>query len=98
MLRVLVVDDSTFVRKAVRRVLDATEDIRVVAEAATGAEALVHVARMRIDVITLDVQLPDISGLLVLQQLRALRPDLPVLMLSSRTQQGTAETVEALTL
>jgi two-component system chemotaxis response regulator CheB len=98
MLRVLVVDDSAFVRKAVRRVLDTTPDLKVVADAATGAEALSAVARMRIDVVTLGVQLPDVSGLVVLRQLRSLRPDLPVLMLSARTQQGAAETVEALTL
>lgn len=98
MLRVLVVDDSSFVRKAVRRMLDTTSDIRVVADAADGAGALDAVVRMRIDVVTLDVQLPDISGLAVLKQLRALRPDLPVLMLSARTQIGTAVTVEALTL
>ena len=97
MLRVLVVDDSSFVRKAVRRVLDATPDLKVVAEAATGAEALSAVARLRVDVVTLDVQLPDVSGLVVLRQIRSLRPDLPVLMLSVRTQQGAAETVEALT-
>jgi two-component system chemotaxis response regulator CheB len=97
-LNVLVVDDSAFVRKALRRILSATADIKVVREAATGKEALDALHETRIDVVTLDVQLPDMSGLLVLEKLREFRPDLPVLMLSACTQRGTAVTLEALTL
>ena len=98
MLRVLVVDDSAFVRKAVRRILAATSDLTVVAEAATGKEALEQIARVRVDLVTLDVGLPDMSGLAVLRKLRALKPELPVVMLSACTQEGAAVTVEALTL
>ena len=98
MIRVCVVDDSPFVRKALRKVFAATPDVRVVAEAASGVEALSRVPQSSPDVVTLDVEMQGLDGLSVLRQLLASRPTLRVIMLSAHTRQGAEATVEALTL
>lgn len=96
MIRVFVVDDSPFVRKALRRVFQGTPDLRVIGEAATAAEALARIPESQADVVTLDVDLQGMSGLTVLRRLMATSPDLRVLMLSALTQQGTEATLDAL--
>lgn len=97
-LRILIVDDSSFVRLALKRVLSAERGLQVVAEAATGQAALSVLAEREIDVVTLDVQLPDMSGLSVLREIVDHHPKTQVLMLSALTQDGAQVTVEALTL
>lgn len=67
MIRVVLVDDQTLVRSGIRGLLDLTDDIRVVAEAADGAEAPAVVAAARPDVILLDVRMPHCSGVQLLQ-------------------------------
>ncbi|MFJ4036641.1 response regulator [Microbacterium sp. NPDC090007] len=62
-LRVLLVDDHAMMRAGFRTILSLEEDITVVGEAATGAEALTAAARLRPDVICMDVQMPDMDGL-----------------------------------
>ena len=96
MIRVFVVDDSPFVRKALRRVFQATPDVRVVGEAASAAEALARIPEARAHVVTLDVELQGGSGLSVLQRLRAARADARVIMLSAHTSEGAAATLDAL--
>jgi two-component system chemotaxis response regulator CheB len=96
LIRIFVVDDSPFVRKALRRVFQATPDLRVVGEAATGAEALARIPEARANVVTLDVELQGMSGLAVLRQLMATTPELRVLMLSAYTRPGSEATLEAL--
>ena len=71
MIKVFVVDDSPFVRKALRRVLTADPEITVVGEAATGAEAVVRVPQLEPDVVTLDIEMQGLNGLQVLRQLLA---------------------------
>jgi two-component system chemotaxis response regulator CheB len=95
-IRVFVVDDSPFVRKALRRVLTADREIQVVGEAATGEEALALIPDADPHVVTLDVEMQGISGLDVLRQLLLWRPGLRVLMLSAHTREGTGATLEAL--
>lgn len=96
MIRVFVVDDSPFVRKALRRVLAADRGIEVVGEAATGEEALARIPDADPHVVTLDVEMQGISGLDVLRQLLLWRPGLRVLMLSAHTHEGAGATLEAL--
>ncbi|HET7599857.1 MAG TPA: chemotaxis-specific protein-glutamate methyltransferase CheB [Gemmatimonadales bacterium] len=98
MIGVFVVDDSAFVRKAIARVLAASPGIRVVGEAATGAEALERIPRLAPapDLVTLDVAMPGLDGLAVLRGLHRWRPELPVLMLSAHTRAGAEATLEAL--
>ena len=98
MIRVFVVDDSTFVRKAIVKVLHRDPELRVVGEAASGAEALRTIAGANPDVVTLDLAMPGLDGLQALRGLLAWRSDLPVLMLSAHTHEGAAATIEALAI
>lgn len=98
MIRVFVVDDSAFVRKALRRVLSADPDVTVVGEAASGPEAVLRIPEAAPDVVTLDVEMQGLDGLQVLRQLLAWNPGLHVIMLSALTQAGAEATVEALAI
>jgi two-component system chemotaxis response regulator CheB len=96
MVRVFVVDDSAFVRRALARILEAQPDLRLVGEAASGAEALGRIPAVDPDLVTLDVAMPGIDGLQVLRALLRWKPELKVLMLSAHTRLGAEATVEAL--
>lgn len=96
-IRVLVVDDSAFVRKALGRMLGGAADIEVVGLAADGAEGLELARKLRPDVITLDVKMPRLGGLETLQRLMEECPG-PVLLLSSLTQEGAEVTLRGLEL
>ncbi len=69
MIRVMLVDDQNLVRKGVRSLLELSEEIEVVAEAADGAEAIRMVPEIRPDVVLLDMRMPGLSGLDVLRDL-----------------------------
>jgi two-component system chemotaxis response regulator CheB len=92
---VLIVDDSTFVRRALARSLRAAPDIDVVGEARDGISAVQMARELRPDVMTLDLQMPELSGLDVL---RVIAGELPtrVIMVSSFTTEGAEETFRAL--
>jgi two-component system chemotaxis response regulator CheB len=96
-IRVLVVDDSAFVRKAVVRMLSEAADIEVVGTAGDGEEGLAKAHELRPDVVTLDIKMPKLGGLETLERLMAERP-VPVLLLSSLTQEGAEVTLRALEL
>jgi len=96
-LRVLVVDDSVLVRKAVVSILHGDSNITVVGTAANGWEALEKVAATRPDVVMLDVGMPKLDGLQTLSHLMRDHP-IPVVMLSSMTAAHAEKTVEALRL
>lgn len=82
-MRVLVVDDSVGFRRLARRVLGC-EGFEVVGEAADGLAGLAAVARLRPDVLLLDVSLPDIDGFAVLGRLRQRGDHTPVVLISTR--------------
>ena len=82
MIRVLIADDHDIVREGVKQIVSETTDIVVGGEARTGAEALDRARQGGWDVVILDLNLPDRSGLDVLAQLRAAAADTPVLILS----------------
>ncbi|HEV7488034.1 MAG TPA: response regulator transcription factor [Thermoanaerobaculia bacterium] len=82
MIRVLIADDHDIVREGVKQIVSETSDITVGGEARTGAEALDRARAGGFDVVILDLNLPDRSGLDVLAQLRAVNGDVPVLILS----------------
>lgn len=94
-VRVLVVDDSAFMRHVISQGLAASPLIEVVGAARDGLEALELLARLKPDVITLDVEMPRLNGLATLREIMARSP-LPVIMLSSLTKEGAAETIQAL--
>lgn len=82
MIRILVADDHALVRKGLIQLLARQRDFGEFGEAATAAETLALAANQVWDVVLLDLALPDASGLEVLQQLRELRPSLPILVVS----------------
>ena len=84
-LLVLLVDDHELFRRGVRQVIDDEKDMRVVAEAADGAEALERIRELRpdrLDVVLMDIEMPRLGGIAVTQRIRAEDPDLPVVMLT----------------
>ncbi|WP_374471167.1 chemotaxis-specific protein-glutamate methyltransferase CheB [Phenylobacterium sp.] len=96
MTRLLVVDDSALVRRLLGELFEAEEGFEV-AYARNGLEALDALQSFRPDVITLDVQMPQMDGLTCLDRIMVERPT-PVVMVSSLTEAGAAETLKALAL
>ena len=82
MIRVLITDDHAIVRDGLRQVVSETSDIVVAAEASNASETLDRLREVEVDVVVLDLNLPDRHGLDLLAQLRASYPTLPVLILS----------------
>ena len=96
-IRVLVVDDSAFMRRVVREAIAAQPDMEVAGVAINGLDALVKVEQLQPDVVTLDVEMPEMDGLTALRHLMARYPR-PVVMLSSQTQEGAVTTLRALNI
>jgi two-component system invasion response regulator UvrY len=82
MIRVLIVDDHELVRTGIKRILEDTRDIRVVAEASTGEEALGLVREHRPDVVLMDVNMPGIGGLEATRKLIQSHPELRVIVVT----------------
>ncbi len=95
-IRVLVVDDSMVIRRLLSDALAADPAIEVVGVAANGKIALAKIPQLNPDIITLDIEMPEMDGLTTLVELRKLYPKLPVVMFSTLTQQGAEATIEAL--
>jgi two-component system, chemotaxis family, protein-glutamate methylesterase/glutaminase len=96
-VRVLVVDDSAFMRRAVERMLVDSPAIRVVGTAANGEEAVSLACELHPDIIVMDVNMPEMDGLQALEHIMSRCPT-PVLMLSTLTRAGAATTLRALEL
>ncbi len=94
----MLVDDSGVVRKMVAHLIDREPDLEVVAQASDGREALETLNGLEIDLLVLDVEMPVLDGLGVLQVLRTARPELPVVMFTAETARAADLTLEALTL
>jgi DNA-binding NarL/FixJ family response regulator len=89
-IEVLIVDDHDIVREGVKQIVAETTDIKVGGEARSGGEALAEVRRKKWDVVILDLNLPDRSGMEVLSQLRMLAPHIPVLVFTMHQQSSYA--------
>ena len=94
-VRVLIVDDSALMRRLLGDLLGSSPEIEVVGTARDGAHALQLLAERSPDVVTLDVEMPGMSGLDVLPKLLSVR-EVPVVMVSSQTTEGAEVTLEAL--
>jgi two-component system, chemotaxis family, protein-glutamate methylesterase/glutaminase len=93
--RVLVVDDSATMRGLISAVLNSDPDVNVVGQASDAMEARAAIKQLNPDVVTLDIEMPNMSGLEFLEKIMKLRP-MPVIMVSSLTQRGAEATIAAL--
>jgi len=94
-LRVLVVDDSGFFRRRIRDMLNADPELEVIGEATTGREAIDMTMQLRPDVITMDIEMPELDGISAVRDIMRQRPT-PILMFSSLTHEGAQATLDAL--
>ena len=97
--RILVVDDSTFMRMVLRRIIEAGSGMTVVGEARNGREAVELARDLKPDIITMDVEMPELDGLAAMKQILAGSRPAPIfIMVSGHTQRGTETTIKALSL
>lgn len=94
-IKVLVVDDSAFMRKVITDFLSEHPQIEVVGTARNGKDALEKISSLRPNVVTMDVEMPVMNGLEALKTIMENAP-LPVVMLSSTTKEGAENTILAM--
>ena len=95
-IKVLIVDDSMVIRRLLSDALTTDPMIEVIGTAANGKIALAKIPQLKPDIISLDMEMPEMDGLETLDELRKLYPKLPVIMFSTLTQRGAEATLEAL--
>jgi len=95
-IRVLVVDDSVVIRRLVTDVLSADPDIEVVGTAVNGRMAQAKIAQLQPDLVTMDIEMPEMDGISAVKALRVTHPRLPVIMFSTLTAPGASAALEAL--
>ncbi len=97
-IRVLVVDDSVVIRRLVTKALSSEPVIEVVGTASNGAIGLQRIPELKPDLITLDIEMPDMNGIEMLKRVRQEYPHLRVIMFSTLTERGAGITLQALSL
>src|SRR5258707_15642593 len=97
-LRILIVDDSVVVRRVLSSVLSSDPDLEVAGSAPNGRIALSKIPQVNPDLVTLDIEMPELDGLATLPELRKTYPKLPVIMFSTLTEKGAVATLNALSL
>ncbi|GIP56528.1 protein-glutamate methylesterase/protein-glutamine glutaminase [Paenibacillus woosongensis] len=95
--RIMVVDDSAFMRKIVSDLIEQDPDFKVIGTARNGREAIEQIGLLSPDLVTMDVEMPELNGLDALKIIMERQP-LPVIMLSGINEQGMRETIMALEL
>jgi two-component system chemotaxis response regulator CheB len=95
MIKVLVVDDSAFMRKALTSILQEDPEIKVIGTARDGVEAIQMIQDLKPDIVTMDVEMPRMDGITALREIMQKCP-VPVIMVSSLTTEGAKVTLEAL--
>jgi DNA-binding NarL/FixJ family response regulator len=91
--RILIVDDHPMMRKGLAQLIDNEPDLKVCAEADTAGQAIDLVVKQKFDLALLDISLPDKNGLELIKDIRALNPELPVLVVSMHDELIYAERV-----
>ncbi len=97
-IRVLVVDDSVVIRRILVEALSSDPRIEVIGTASNGALAIDRVAALKPDLVTLDIEMPEMDGLAALREIKKLNRRIRVIMCSTLTERGAAVTMEALSL
>jgi two-component system chemotaxis response regulator CheB len=95
-VRVLIVDDSAVIRRLLSNLLATDPEIIVAGTAGNGIQALARIPEAKPDLITLDIEMPEMDGLETLVEIRKLYPKLPVIMFSTLTERGATATLDAL--
>ena len=95
-IRIVVVDDSAFMRKAISDMIESEDSFEVVAKLRDGRELIEKVEDINPDLITLDVHMRDLDGLATLKELKRMGKSYPIIMLSSATTEGSEITLECL--
>ena len=90
MINILMVDDHLILREGIKRIIDDTPDIKIVAEASSGQEAMDLIWENKYDLIILDISMPGLNGLQTLKLIRKHNSKLPVLMLSMHSEEQYA--------
>jgi len=93
--KILIVDDSSFFRRRIKQILEKDCELEVVGEAKNGEEALILVASLKPDVVTMDIDMPVMDGITAVKRIMASNP-VPIIMFSSLTQEGAQSTLDAL--
>ena len=96
-IKVLVVDDAVVVRKIVTDTLGSDPEIEVIATATNGKIALQKIPQLNPDILTLDIEMPEMDGIETLTEARKLYKDLPIIMFSTLTERGGSKTLEVRT-
>lgn len=96
--RILLIDDSSVVRRVLSDVISSDPQLEVVGTASNGKIGLDRIAQLKPDLVTLDIEMPEMDGLATLAELRKKYRRLPVIMFSTLTQRGAASTLDALAL
>jgi len=91
--RVLIVDDHPMMRQGLAQLIDNEPDLKVVAEADTGGQGLDIVVAQKLDLAVVDISLPDKNGLELIKDMRAVKPELPILIVSMHDEALYAERV-----
>lgn len=97
-IRVLVVDDAVVMRKLITDTLARDPEIEVVGTAPNGRIGLQKITQVNPDIITLDIEMPEMNGLEMLAELRKTHPKLPVIMFSTLTRKGAGAALDAIAL
>src|SRR5712672_1221415 len=95
--RVLVVDDSAFIRKVLEGIFNADEQLQVVGNAKDGREAVALAESLKPDIITMDINMPHVDGLQATAEIMTTNPK-PIVIVSSESRDGAASTLRALEL
>src|ERR1700693_112204 len=95
--RVLIVDDSAFMRKVLETILNSDDQLQVVGQAKDGREAITLAESLKPDVITMDINMPQVDGLQATAQIMTANPR-PIVIVSSESREGAASTLKALEL
>jgi two-component system chemotaxis response regulator CheB len=94
-IRLMIVDDSAAIRGVYARMLEDQAHIKIVGSVGDPKEAIKQIPGISPDVVTLDVEMPGMTGIEALQEIRKITPNTKVIMLSTLTQRGSKTSIEA---